>query len=362
MIVNKNEIRLVIKHGEVKKIYSEGYHFVFPVAPIFVFNKLTEFIPPIDFLNLKDNKELVDLLQEVEVKDGQLCLCFREGLLFDVLKPKKHYFWKSPANFTFTFCDLANPMIINQTELDLLSNPMLKENYSVTYVGYNQAGALFYDNKFIKILSAGTYYFWKGFVNVTTRLIEISGQLLEVSGQELMTKDKITLRVNFTAMFNVIDPQKALTEVSDYKTSLYTMLQLALREYIGLNTLENIMEKRIEISKEILGTIQESAEKIGLTVNNAGIKDIILPGDIKEIINQVLIAEKKAQANVIMRREETASTRSLLNTAKLIEDNEVLMKLKELEYIEKIVEKIAQINLNGGKNIIEELKDLFIKK
>jgi regulator of protease activity HflC (stomatin/prohibitin superfamily) len=92
-----------------------------------------------------------------------------------------------------------------------------------------------------------------------------------------------------------------------------------------------------------------------------GVKDIVLPGDVKEIMNQVLVAEKRAQANVIMRREETASTRSLLNTAKLMEENAMLFKLKEMEYVEKIAEKIQTIQLSGGGQLVDQLKQLFVR-
>ena len=105
--------------------------------------------------------------------------------------------------------------------------------------------------------------------------------------------------------------------------------------------------------------ISEKAEALGLMLYDHGIKDIILPGEVREIMNQVLIAEKKAQANVITRREETASTRSLLNTAKLMEDNQMLFKLKEMEYVEKIAERINNISLSGGKQVVDQLKDIF---
>ena len=82
---------------------------------------------------------------------------------------------------------------------------------------------------------------------------------------------------------------------------------------------------------------------------------MILPGEIREIMNTVLIAEKRAQANVIMRREEVASTRSLLNTAKLMDENRTLYKLKELEYLEKICEKVGEISVNGSAGIVEQL-------
>ena len=71
-----------------------------------------------------------------------------------------------------------------------------------------------------------------------------------------------------------------------------------------------------------------------------------------------LIAEKRAQANVIMRREEVASTRSLLNTAKLMDENKTLFKLKELEYLEKICDKVGNISINGGKGVLEQLAEL----
>lgn len=79
-------------------------------------------------------------------------------------------------------------------------------------------------------------------------------------------------------------------------------------------------------------------------------------------MNQVLVAQKKAEANVIMRREETASTRSLLNTAKLMEENSMLFKLKEMEYVEKIADKINSISLSGGNLIVDQLKDIFVPK
>ena len=89
-----------------------------------------------------------------------------------------------------------------------------------------------------------------------------------------------------------------------------------------------------------------------------GIKDVILPGEIREIMNTVLVAEKKAQANVIMRREEVASTRSLLNTARLMDENKTLLRLKEMEYLERICDKVGTITLNGGNSLLEQLSQL----
>jgi regulator of protease activity HflC (stomatin/prohibitin superfamily) len=136
-------------------------------------------------------------------------------------------------------------------------------------------------------------------------------------------------------------------------------MQLALREYIGAFTLDEILERKEGISAQVVTAIKDKASDMGIDLLSAGVKDIILPGDVKDIINQVLIAEKKAQANVIMRREETASTRSLLNTAKIMDENKTLYRLKELEYIERISEKISSITLSSGGQIIDQLRQAF---
>ncbi len=83
-------------------------------------------------------------------------------------------------------------------------------------------------------------------------------------------------------------------------------------------------------------------------VRSVGVKDVILPGAMKDILNKVIEAEKVAQANVVKRREETAATRSLLNTARLMDDNPTLLRLKELEILEKVTEKVDRLTVFGG--------------
>ena len=94
----------------------------------------------------------------------------------------------------------------------------------------------------------------------------------------------------------------------------------------------------------------------GVALRSVGVKDVILPGEMKTILNQVVEAEKRAQANLIQRREETAAMRSLLNTARLMEGNPVLMRLKELETLEKVTEKIDKLTVFGGLDGV--LKDV----
>lgn len=175
-----------------------------------------------------------------------------------------------------------------------------------------------------------------------------------------MTADKVTLRLNFVCQYRVTDPMKVL-EVHSFKEQVYIHLQLILREYIGTYRLDDLLKQKQEISSQVLHRLQEKEAEFGVHFIDAGVKDIILPGDVKEILNTVLIAEKKAQANIITRREETASTRSLLNTAKLMDQNQTLYRLKELEFLERICEKIGTISITGGGNLMEQLNDLLVR-
>lgn len=152
-----------------------------------------------------------------------------------------------------------------------------------------------------------------------------------------------------------------LTEIDDFSEQLHVAAQLALRTYVGKYKLDEILENKEQMSQYVLEALKAKEASLFIEIADAGVKDIILPGEIREIMNTVLVAEKRAQANVITRREEVASTRSLLNTAKLMDENQTLYRLKELEYIERICENVGNINLNGG-DILSQLAGLVQKR
>ena len=108
------------------------------------------------------------------------------------------------------------------------------------------------------------------------------------------------------------------------------------------------MENKAAIDQTVLAQVRERLQGTGIALESVGVKDIILPGEMKTILAQVVEAEKSAQANVIRRREETAATRSLLNTAKVMEGNPVALRMKELETLERVAERIDKISVIGG--------------
>jgi len=130
--------------------------------------------------------------------------------------------------------------------------------------------------------------------------------------------------------------------------ALYRELQFALRAVVGTRTLDELLENKSLIDEGVNSQVRARLDGSGLVLENVGVKDIILPGEMKTILAQVVEAEKSAQANVIRRREETAATRSLLNTAKVMEENPTALRLKELETLERVAERIDKITVFGG--------------
>ncbi|MNL17467.1 FtsH protease regulator HflK [compost metagenome] len=224
-----------------------------------------------------------------------------------------------------------------------------------------ETGLMIVDGVFEKVLEPGNYVFWKNSTTIQVLKTDLRQLTMEIVGQEILTKDKAQLRINFSVQYKVTDATKALLENKEFDKQMYVIIQLSLREFIGKMTFDELMENKEKISESIMTIAAAKVRLLGIELLNCGVKDIVLPGDIRDIMNQVLVAEKRAQANLITRREETASTRSLLNTAKLMEENAMLYKLKEMEYVEKIAEKINNISLSGSGQIVDQLKQIFVK-
>ena len=178
--------------------------------------------------------------------------------------------------------------------------------------------------------------------------VDLREAVLDVAGQELMTADKVTLRMNAVVTFRVRDTQRAVNEVEDFKQALYRDAQLILRAVVGTRELDQLLADKDAVATELDEGLRKRAGEYGIGIVGAGIRDIILPGEMKVLLNQVIEAEKRAQANGIERREETVATRSLLNTAKLIEQSPTLLRLKELESAERMVASIDQVQILGG--------------
>ena len=357
--VNAYQIALIFKRGVYQRMLKEGNYWLWN-EDAYIYDVTKPFVVPIELNILLKDEQLADALYVVEVKDNEIVLQYENDLLKQVLTAGRYTFWKSVINYDFIRADTSKIEIADNIERAVLQNRLLSAYVrSYTVESYEKA-LLFVDGKYVQTLQSGVHYWWKNSIVINVGKADMRQQQLEINGQEILTKDKAALRINAWAQYKVADIEKALLQNKEYDKQLYVAFQLALREYIAGYSFDELLDKKDGIAPFVQQQVKEKAEALGIEVFGFGIRDIILPGDVKEIMNQVLIAEKKAQANTIMRREETASTRSLLNTAKLMEENAMLWKLKEMEYVEKIADKISNISVQGNGVLIEQLKQIFV--
>lgn len=209
-------------------------------------------------------------------------------------------------------------------------------------------GVLKIDGETQALLPPGLTAYWKINHLVDAEVVDTRLQVLEVSGQEILTKDKVNLRINLAANWRYSDVLLAFSQLTKSIDHLYRELQFALREAVGTRTLDELLEDKQVIDDVVSEQVKSRMLPFGMEIASLGVKDIVLPGDMKNILAQLVEAEKSAQANVIRRREETAATRSLLNTAKVMENNPVALRLKELETLERVAERIDNISVFGG--------------
>jgi hypothetical protein len=355
------QVGLVFENRKLIAVLEEGKFWIWGNKEVMIYEMKSSFVAPIELNILLQNETLASLLDIVEIADNEIALYFVNGIFKEVLTTGRYAFWKGYMDHTFIKADTSKVHITEQIAVNMLENPKVRVYIRKFHVANFEKGLLFVNGAFVKELAAGTYYFWNNTISVEIKNVDVRKQQMEISGQELLTKDKATLRINFFASYTVTDVVKALVNNKDFEKQLYVTMQLALRAFVSVYTLDELLSKKDTIAEVILEETTTKIADLGLQVFAVGIRDVILPGDMKEIMNQVLVAEKKAQANSIMRREETASTRSLLNTAKLMEENEMLWKLKEMEYVEKIADRIGEITISGSGNIIGQLKEIFVK-
>lgn len=358
--VNAYQKALVTKRGKLISVLSEGKHWVGFTKKVQLLDITKPFIVT-EYLQLMfDSSIMHDYIKIVDVNDNQIGLEYRDNKFTRVLTQGKYAYWKESVLFDLKVVELNDKKITDEVQKYILQKPKLNAYLDVFSVDQNQKALLFVNGVFTETLNEGKFYYWKTASTKLVKTIDQRLQLMEVVGQEILTKDKAALRLNFTLQYKVDDYEKVLLESKDYVKQIYNSTQLILREYIGTMTLDQLLSNKESIGSFVTDKTIDVAKIIGIKVLSGGIKDIILPGDVKEIMNQVLLAQKQAQANSIMRHEETASTRSLLNTAKLMEQNTMLMKLKEMEYMEKIADKIGEISINGKGRVVDQLADLLV--
>jgi regulator of protease activity HflC (stomatin/prohibitin superfamily) len=317
----------------------------------------------VDFLVKEARETMEKYFDIVELTDSEAGLVYKNGKLAGVLAPgKRQLYWKGPIEVKVEKIDLNADLEVPARVAKLLARakqPLLAQASDAVCsaeVADTSVAMLIVDGQFVRLLDPGLHVFWKFQRAIRIEHVDRRVQTMEVSGQDILTKDKVSLRVNLTALWQVEDVVKARTQLQNFVEYIYKELQFALREAIGSRTLDELLGAKGALDREIQSSARGKIELHGIKLASVGIKDVILPGEMKDILNRVVEAEKVAQANLIKRREETAATRSLLNTARLMDENPTLLRLKELETLEKVTEKVDKLTVFGGLDGV--LKDV----
>jgi regulator of protease activity HflC (stomatin/prohibitin superfamily) len=354
-IINENQKGLLFKNGKYIKLLDAGKYYLFGGRTVETHDLKQSLVPSTcDLETLLADKTIADSVAVVEVGDEELALHYVNGRFSSALRHGKYAFWSIADSHEFKIVDISSPMV-DKSVPEYIFSKLPQLYYSKIEVAEHQKAMLYFNQKLEKILDAGTYYFWKTSTKVDVRFVDTRLTQMNITGQEILTADKVALRINFVCSYRVTDFVKITSEIDNFAEQIHVAAQLALREYVGKYKLDEILENKEQMTEFVFARLKAKEKELFVEIADAGVKDIILPGDIREMMNTVLIAEKRAQANVITRREEVASTRSLLNTAKLMDENQTLYKLKELEYIERICENVGNISLNGNVNILTQL-------
>nr|WP_298103125.1 slipin family protein [uncultured Shinella sp.] len=313
-------------------------------------------------------KPLFDGLPEVAQREltvirttaREISVVERDGELYTVLAPnQKLVVWNAAGPWTETRVDLTERLDIDPELMRRLTRARRTELTTAFLVNDGQVGLLFVDGTHQRMLEPGMHAFWNVGKTIQVRVVDLKRQSLDVTGQELLTRDKVTIRVNISAEYRVVDPLKAVSDVKDFADALYRALQFAFRQTLGTLTLDQILERKVTVNAEAAEKVRADMAAIGVEVSAIELKDVILPGEMRDILNQVVAAEKQAEANVIRRREETNATRSLLNTAKVMAENPVMLRLKELEALEAIAGKVERLTIhNGTAGLMNDLVQL----
>lgn len=359
IVVKQGQLALLKKKDEYIDVLTAGEHKFFDFghqlsADIFPLNGGALESEKAEFLRQYYPQWVTEYGFDIVLSDEEIGLLYENGSLKEILAPgTRRLYWRYSDRFLeiVSIDELeVSSILMKKLQHPKLRNQVIKGSEGVLTVDIPawHAGVIRINEETQALLPPGLKGYWRYQHKVDVEVVDMRLQTLDVSGQEILTKDKVTLRINLSANWRYSDVLLAYQQLASPLEFLYKELQFALREAVGTRTLDELLENKSLIDSLVSEKISEVTEGYGIEVASLGVKDIVLPGEMKTILAQVVEAEKSAQANVIRRREETSATRSLLNTAKVMENNPVALRLKELETVERIAERIDKISVYGG--------------
>ena len=360
--IRSYEAGLCFRDGEFQRLLTAGRHWLFdPLwkvrvdvvsqrAPWLVHDKLDMIVK---------SGVLVGRAEVVDLKDGQRALVWIDGRFSHILPPGLYAYWTGAKDVRVEIVDARKVRFQHDDFKVIVRAQHAAQVLDIMTVERNHVGVSFQDGEYVETMPPGEYAFWRNIAASKVVEVDLREQTIDVAGQEIMTADKVTLRMNAVVTYRVVDARQAVT-VSDGATqSLYREAQLALRAVVGTRDLDSFLTEKDAVTEAFEEAVRRRAGQLGLEVVSVGVRDIILPGEMKDLMNKVTEAKKAAEANLIVRREETAAMRSQANTAKVLADNPTLMRLRELEVLEKVATSGKLSVVLGEKGLADRVVNLL---
>jgi regulator of protease activity HflC (stomatin/prohibitin superfamily) len=352
--VKDGERALLARDGRLERVLEPGRHrFIDPLRQLKadIYSVVRAEFPAERYAVLKAARPdlVADLFEAVETRADELAIVSLDGRPALLLGPWQiRVYWKVATRVEVERIDVTRDPKVAPRHLMMVArerNAHLAEHV----IENHEAGLLYVEGRLAERLAPGRHAFWTAGRKIEVKRFDLRPQAVEITAQEMLTRDRIALRVTLTAFRRIVDPERAVAAIADVDGWLYRLVQFAIREAVASRTLDEVLSAKNALDAELRAYVRERIAETGLEVTELGVKDVILPGEIRELVNKVVEAERTAKANQIRRQEETAATRSLLNTAKLMGDNPLLLRLKELESLERLVEKVGRIDLHAGE-------------
>jgi regulator of protease activity HflC (stomatin/prohibitin superfamily) len=192
-----------------------------------------------------------------------------------------------------------------------------------------QRGLKYTNGRYTGTLDPGQYWIISTFSSIAP--VDVRPEFITIQGQDVLSSDGVTLKVSLAAEFQVTDPSTAVNKNANFRTSLYLSLQMALREIVGKEKIDPLIDNRSSISGKLMELTAGKASELGLKLISADVKDIMFSGEMKKAFAHVVKAQKEGQASLERARGETAALRNLANAARTIDDNPSLLQLRALQ-------------------------------
>lgn len=303
--------------------------------------------------------QLAGQAEVIDLKDHQRALVWIDNRFFQILGPGQYAYWIGQKDVRVEMVDARTVRLQHEEIKAIVHTPNGAHLLNIVKVQRDHVGVLYLDGRYVDLLHPGEYAFWKGTAEANVVEVDLRETLVDVGGQDIITADKVTLRLNAVVTYKVADAHRSISRTSDVRQALYRDTQLVLRGVIGARELDTFLTEKDGVAREIEEGVRRRASELGLEIASVGIRDIILPGEMKDLLNKVMEARKAAEANLIVRREETAAMRSQANTARLLADNPMLMRLRELEVLEKIASNNKLNIVVGDKGLADKVINLM---